>query len=217
MLFITFFPTFGIRQSTEGHGLDSQESHCRDYAVTLLTDMQPSADMIATAKKMLRMIWDYRQKSGAALANTVKKELVALDRGIEQLLDKLIEASSQTVISAYEKRIDSMEKQKMVLQEKLVKKAQPVHDFDTTFRTALKILSNPLKIWRYGQFEHKRMLLRVGFSDKLTYVRNEGFRTAAIAQPFSLLGDVSASRYEMVELSGIEPLTSCVQGRRSPS
>lgn len=182
---------------------------------TLLTDMQPSADMIATAKKMLRMIWDYRQKSGAALANIVKKELVTLDRGIEQLLDKLIEASSPTVISAYEKRIDSMEKQKLVLQEKLVKKSQPVHDFDTAFRTALQILSNPLKIWHLGQFEHKRMLLRIGFADKLTYVRNEGFRTAEIAQPFRALRHFANDNCGMVEVSGIEPLTPCVQSKCS--
>jgi len=121
------------------------------------------------------------------------------------LVDKLIETANPRVISVCEKRIDMMEKQKLVLHEKLAQKAQPIKDFDTTFRTALTILANPLKIWAFGAFEQKRMLLRMSFKEQLTYVRNQGFRTAPKALPFSLLGDISASRYEMVGLAGLEP------------
>lgn len=167
---------------------------------SLLEEIQPSQEIVVTAKKMFRMAWDYRQKSSTVTAEAAKKELIKIDKAIEQLLDIIVNASSPTVIPSYEKRIDTMEKQKLVLKEKLEQKALPIRSFEETFRTALAILSNPLKIWHYGQFEHKRMLLRVSFTDKLTYVRNEGFRTAQKALPFSLLGDISASRYEMVDI-----------------
>lgn len=49
------------------------------------------------------------------------------------------------------------------------------------------------------------MVLRMAFTDKLTYVRNVGFRTAAIALPFSLLREFANDNSEMVPAAGLEP------------
>ena len=141
----------------------------------------------------------YRKHNSKAMADVARKEVTTLNRGIEQLLDRIMDTSSPTVIAAYEKRIDTMEKQKLVLQEKLGQKGQSVRSFDDTFRTAFLILSNPLKIWTSGAFEQKRMLLRIAFTDKLEYVRNQGFRTAPIALPFSLLEGITHGKYGMVD------------------
>ena len=48
----------------------------------------------------------------------------------------------------------------------------------------------------------------MAFSEKLQYVRNQGFRTAQKALPFTLLEGFSTLESEMVEDSGVEPLTS---------
>jgi len=101
-----------------------------------------------------------------------------------------------------------MEKQKLILTEKLAQKGQPVRSFDETFRTAFIFLSNPQKIWHKGAFEQKRMLLRMAFTDKLTYDRNQGFRTAAIAQPFRALRHFDNDNSEMVPRWRIELQTS---------
>tara|TARA_R110001592_G_scaffold3525_16_gene19972 strand:- start:14421 stop:14594 length:174 start_codon:yes stop_codon:yes gene_type:complete len=57
----------------------------------------------------------------------------------------------------------------------------------------------------------------MAFSDKTAYDKNEGFRTAAISQPFLLLEELKGVNSEMVDPSGIEPLTSSLPAMRSPS
>lgn len=169
----------------------------------ILADMQPSISIIQTARKMLHIAWDYRQHSAIVMVESAKKELLRIEKTIESLLDKIVEASNITVVSAYEKRIETMEKQKLILQEKIEQKAQPVHSFEDSLRTAFLILSNPLKIWLEGQFEQKRLLLKMAFTGRLIYDRNKGFRTAPKALLFSLLGDISSKEYDMVRLTGL--------------
>ena len=57
------------------------------------------------------------------------------------------------------------------------------------------------------QLEDKRTVLKLVFATKLPYDRNEGFRTAQYALPFSLLEDLRQGQYEMVGLVGLEPTT----------
>ena len=60
----------------------------------------------------------------------------------------------------------------------------------------------PLKLWESECVEQRRMLLRMAFTDKITYDRSQGFRTAAMSQPFSLLEDLKGGKKEMVEGRG---------------
>ena len=175
----------------------------------IVSSMQPSSESVEVAEKMFRMAWDYRKHNAKELVASARQEIAGVERNVEQLMDRIVKTSSPSVISAYEKRIESMEKQKRIWEEKLLQTSQPVHSFDDTFRTALLFLSNPQKIWLDGEFEQKRMLLRMAFTDKLTYIRNQGFRTAAIALPFSLMREIANDNSEMVRSRGLEPPPDC--------
>ena len=56
--------------------------------------------------------------------------------------------------------------------------------------------------------EQRRLLARLAFPNRLTYDRETGYRTPKIALPFKALGGKLVPKEVMVELSGIEPLTS---------
>jgi hypothetical protein len=62
---------------------------------------------------------------------------------------------------------------------------RPQRGFNESVRTALDFLGNPRKLWDSERIEHKRTVLKLAFGDRLAYVRNEGFRTANLALPFS--------------------------------
>ena len=96
----------------------------------------------------------------------------------------------------------------MTLNEKVQMCGRPLGRFEETFRTAIEFLGNPQRLWDSNNIEHRRMLLRMAFSDKITYDRNQGFRTAALAQPFLLLEDLRHGKYEMVGPEGLEPPTN---------
>ena len=93
------------------------------------------------------------------------------------------------------------------MREKLGNCGKPLASFGETYRTAFDFLANPCKLWHSPRLEDRRAVLKLVFADKLAYVKNEGYRTAQISMPFKLLGDMRASKKEMVPRDGVEPPT----------
>ena len=92
------------------------------------------------------------------------------------------------ICEAYETRIDKLERKKLICQEKAGKTHQPKHSFEEMFELSIQFLSNPHKLWGSGKFNLQRTVLKLVFFDRLTYDRNEGFRTPKTALPFKVLG-----------------------------
>ena len=161
--------------------------------------------------------WNAITASAAQRTADAKTELARLDRKTDQLMERLVLADSMTLITAYENQIAKLEEQKAALREKAIDKAVPARSFEDTYRTACTFLANPWKLWASDLLEHKRMVLRLVFPGRLAYCRNEGYRTAGIAEPFRLLGLFSTPKCGLVEPRGIEPLTSSLRTTRSPN
>ncbi len=115
-----------------------------------------------------------------------------------QFLDRVIAAKSPALITAYETRIQELEDQRLVLEEKISKCEAKLPDFDKTYKTAIKFLENPHKIWASERPEDKCTAIKLVFTEKLPYDKTEGYRTAPIALPFSVLGELEGGQYEMV-------------------
>jgi len=73
----------------------------------------------------------------------------------------------------------------------------PGRSFDETLRTSLDFLANPCNLWSSERLEQKKTVLKLAFADRLSYVRNEGFRTPDLALPFKVLADLKSSNSEM--------------------
>lgn len=91
-------------------------------------------------------MWDQRSASENAAKNSMKAELSQIDRKLNQLLDRIVDADSETVIQAYEKRVQEFESQKLVLKEKIANCGRPLPDYDETFRTAMEFPANLCKL-----------------------------------------------------------------------
>jgi len=87
-----------------------------------------------------------------------------------------------------DRRINALEKKRLVLNDQLATAKQPLRSFDEMYRTALHLLANPLKIWHSGRLEDKRAVLKLVFSESLIYTRNGGYRTPKSSLPFSVVG-----------------------------
>lgn len=173
----------------------------------LLLELKPSQELFFTAMDMFRDLWNDRQSNNKGDAILLKGELSKVDVRVEQFLDRIVETENTTVISAYEQKIEKLEGQKIVLQEKIQNCGRPLADFDETFRTAMEFLGNPHKLWMSDKLEDRRLVLRLVFSEKLPYQRNEGFRTAQTALPLTVLQHIKGSEYKMVRPKRFELLT----------
>ena len=143
------------------------------------------------------------------------KELTEIDRNVAQVVDRIVDADSKTVIGALEKRLDEMEQRKLLLAENIAKCGTPVRDYDESFRTSMEFLASPWILWESNSLEDKRAAVKLTFSNQLKYDRKEGFRTPEISLPFKALRDISACNEVMAHPTGVEPVTSAFGGQRS--
>ena len=200
------------KRGCESYGKSIKRDVIEGEFEELLKTMQPTEGLFRVARKMFKDLWDHRLDSQKTVGQSLKTEITAVDRKVEQLLDRIVDADSPSVIRAYEKRISELEAQKIEMQEKIARCGRPIRNFDQSLRTALDFLGNPYEIWVSGNLAHKKTVLKLAFVDRLGYVRNEGFRTADMALPFKALADFSAGKSKVAHPRGFEPLTSAFGG-----
>lgn len=170
----------------------------------LLKTLTPSQSLFDAANAMFKKLWTQRESTQQKRQSLLKQKINKIDRNIEQALDRIVAAESPTVIKAFEKRITDQEKTKLVLQEKLGNCTHPVKSYEHMYRTACDFLQNPYKIWAFGAFADKRAVLKLAFTDRLTYVRNEGYRTPDLSLPFKVLGGSFGDKMQMVPAPRVE-------------
>ena len=108
--------------------------------------------------------------------------MLVVEKEIENFLDRIVGASNANVVKAYEAKIEKLEQQRLVLDEKLQGNEHSNGRFEDFIELSLRFLANPWNIWKSGRFTLKRMVLRLAFSERLAYSRNEGYRTLLIPE-----------------------------------
>lgn len=94
--------------------------------VELLGTLQPSAHLFALAFEIFRDLWNARLQSAEEEKQSMQRQLSQMESKAAQLLDRLIDTNSATLISAYEDRLREMESQKTFLAEKIQKCGKPI-------------------------------------------------------------------------------------------
>ncbi len=194
-------------RSCENYGKSIKKDQIEGDFVLLLEQLRPSGELFSVVEKMFTRIWNLRSEYQKERLQTLKLQEKKVQRDINSLLDRIVQATSEAVISAYELRVHKLEEEKALIQERLENGAKPIRDFKTTFRTALSFLANPHVLWSSERYEDKRAVLKLTFSDNLLYDRNSGFRTAKTTLPFKVLDEFSGLQKGMVPRGGIEPPT----------
>ncbi len=181
----------------------------------LLKALRPTEELFELASALFKDLWEQRAKAMKDQGKSMKAELSQIERKIAQLMDRLVEADSESVIRAYEKRIGDLETDRMVMREKIEKCGKPLATYEDTFEHSMEFLANPWKIWENVQIEYCQTVLKLAFADQLAYDRENGFRTPEISLPFKALGDICSGNLEMAHPVGFEPTTFAFGGRHS--
>ena len=184
----------------------------------LLQQLRPAPNLFYMASEMFKDLWEDRKRLVEKEAKSIKAELHKIDHKVDQLMERIVETDTSTVVAAYEKKLRNLEEEKVLFREKIDKCGRPLEPFEDSFRTAMTFLANPCYLWSSDRLEDKRTVLRLVFAQKLPYQRNEGFRTAKeedFSLPFRLLGNLESGRYEMVRPAGFEPAATGLEGRCS--
>ena len=157
----------------------------------LLKKMHPSEGLLGIVKAMFADAWDQRAKQQGAIKQTMVREVARLDRQIDSFLDKLADTASPHAIRAYERKIETLEREKLMAQSKLAEIAAPRDSAPKKLELALEFLKKPYKLWASGNMEHRRLVLKLAFADRIQYDRFEGARTPQIALSFRALEKIT--------------------------
>ena len=130
----------------------------------VLKRMEPTHGLFALVKEMFRDAWDMRLAQASEAKKTLKAQIGKLEKQIDQLLDRIVDANSDSVVSAYEKRIAKLEREKLLAQEQLAKTGSPRHTLEESFEHAMSFLANPWKIWNNSDYALKKTVLRLAFA-----------------------------------------------------
>lgn len=168
-----------------------------------MRNLTPRHELVDLLAGLLRLRWDERAKRRKEEIVTFKSELAATEKKIGQFLERIVESDSPAVIGAYERKVEELEREKLVLAEKTARCGTVAKDYDETFQTAFTFLSNPWSLWENGSLEDRRIVLRLTLNSHLQYDWNEGVQTPEISLPFKVLSDAAASGAVMADREGL--------------
>ncbi len=175
----------------------------------VVKDLQPAAALFAMAKDMFQKFWDARIEDAEARKGQLKTQMAHLERKITGLAQRLLTTESPSLVCAYEGQIKKLERNKLALVEQTSVGIERQKSFHDMFAAAMTFIANPYKIWEKGSFEHKRLLLRLAFPNRITYDRELGYRTPEKVLLFKAFGGFSDKICEMVPRRRLELPRPC--------
>ena len=93
----------------------------------LLRSLAPARELFDLAAAIFRDLWNDQASKAKERKKAMAKELTEIDRKVAQVVDRIVDAESKTVIGALEKRLDEMEQRKLLLAENIAKCGTPAY------------------------------------------------------------------------------------------
>lgn len=162
--------------------------------IKLLAELRPSETMFELVRAMFKDAWTQKAAQINDAARTFRTQALEIEQSIDEIVDLAANAKNPRLIARYESRIEKLETEKLLLQEKAENYRKPEHTFEQLFELCMRFLSNPCKLWETGRFEMQRLVLRLTFSGHLQYCRKNGFLNTELSLPFRALGGISGAQ-----------------------
>ncbi len=153
----------------------------------ILRSLQPTHQFFELVRVMFKDAWDMRLKDAHTAKDAIAKQLKDVERQIEGLLDRVLDASNPSLVSAYESRITKLEREKILLTEKSEKIILPKGRFEEFIELSLSFLSISWNIYENSHLALKQTVLGLAFAKPLRYSRESGCRTPETTFPFKVL------------------------------
>ncbi len=81
----------------------------------LLTGMRPTREIFFMSSEMFEGLWQDRIDNMSGEASTAKKALIKIERQSDQLIERIVETDSASLVAAYENKVRKLEKEKVAL------------------------------------------------------------------------------------------------------
>ena len=174
-------------KSCSAYGKSIPRDKLEDDVGELIRSFQPNRILLGLVTDLFKSGWMQRKQQAEHVVQSAKTQLKALEKQIEALLERIMDASNPSVINAYEAKIAKLERDKLILQENMAIRVVPDNALKEKLELSLQFFASPWKIWEKENITLRRAVLRLAFEDRLEYHRIEGARTPKLSLPFKAL------------------------------
>ena len=181
--------------------------------IELLSDIKLEPELLRIASEVVTRFWDERVKNTEINQQVLQKEMQAIEKEIGEYIKLIPGTQSASVRTRYEARVEELDGQLRSMENEHKNKKYP--NFEEARDLILRLLGTPDETWIYALREVKFMVHSMIFATNPTYSHKDGFGTLNLTLPFSIKQHTMDIKDNLVDPSGIEPLTSSVQTRRS--
>ena len=183
-----------------------------DEFIELLKKARINKDVLKLADKIMEDTFNKNSNHLSSIKNHNQIKIDELAKRKKAQLEKFIQTSNPSLIKALEKEIESIDRQIKALEQ-----VQYSEDDVIRFKLQGKILlSHPDKAWQQADSNMKKIIFNFIFEENLKVIDGEIGNTK-YSLPYRVMGGKTSPSGGLVELGGIEPPTSCVPRKRSPS
>ena len=183
-----------------------------DDFVKLLKKVRINKDVLELADKIMKDTFNKNSNHHKGIKNLNESKIKDLIQRKKSQIDKLLITSNKSVIKALEEEIEAIDRQIKALQQYKFS-SEDLVDFKLQGKA---LLTHPDEEWEKANTRVKKIIFNYVFEKNLKVV-NGRIGTASYTLPYRLMSNNSSTNNGMVELGGIEPPTSCVPRKRSPS
>lgn len=175
-------------KSCEVYGQSIQREKIESEFERFLSQLQPSPELKEVAPVMFKNCWEQLSAQSDELKDAFKQQVKKVEQDIDALVERAMHATNLRVISAYEKNIETLENEKLVLLEKMQNQGKSRYTFLQLFELSMKFLTSPCKIWVSGRLELQRLVLKLVFMEPVSYCHERGFLNSKLSLPINMLG-----------------------------
>ena len=167
----------------------------------------PNATSAATSPQRGRPIWRARKTA-------VREELVRAERAAKAIQDKL-DRLDESFLFERSIEIDTYDRHAEKLREELTLVRMDRHcteleelDVEGILAFAERVLPRAADLWVQATLEQRQRFQQLFFPDGIAFDGNRFVRTGVTAPAFSYLREIETGNEGLVDLTGIEPVTS---------
>ena len=183
----------------------------------LLKQLQPRTDVLETAIKILKEEWGSATEAARGIRQAALKRLRIINEMTSKLIYELTHNDNAEVKNAINLEIAKLSKEKQIVEIQLSHEEVEEEDFSAILDKLQDVLANPAGLWKSGSLALKQAIQEFTFPGGIILEKSRKFRNREKALPYRFIEAFDPQKKGLVDLSGIEPLTSCMPCKRSPS
>lgn len=167
-----------------------------EYFLKLLESIQPKEELILGFEEVVRRAIKDKNSDELEYKENLEKEVSKIDKKINNFIDRIWTTKSEILIENYEKQIEDLNNKK---EEILVNLQKTRLNVWTPLKAKLNLVRKGLEIWKSGNLEKKKMLIKSIFPKGIPINEKKQVWTPTFSLIYQSFSIGESSHLSMVE------------------